>query len=128
MNTTIKMAVAMMAILGVVACGKPGPMDEAADKIAQTTLKNTYANPTNLAQFEQQAKKDWGMDANGLIKACAVAVLQYMKMTPDQARKIASQIASPGSGDDASRDLAAGFSNHLERCLTKPSAYDVSKP
>lgn len=120
--------VLMIAVaLTAAACGKPGPMDAAGEQIAQAKLKTTYANPADLAKLEEQAQTDWSMSAGKLIKACSVAALQYMKMTPDQATKIAAQIANPGTGDDPTRDLAAGFSNHLERCLTKPSAYDVGK-
>jgi hypothetical protein len=116
-----------LTIVLIAGCSKPGPMDAAAEEIAQASLKTTYANPSNLIPLEERAKKDWGMDAHKLIKTCAVAALQYMKMTPDQATKIASQLSDPGSGDDNSRDMAAGFSNHLERCLTRPVAYDVGK-
>lgn len=127
MKTTIKKIAILMSVLTVMACSKPGPMDAAADQIAQVTLKTTYATPSSLQSLEDRARKDWDMDAHKLIKTCAAAALQYMKMSPDQAGKIAAQLANPGSGDDTSRDLAAGFSNHLERCLTKPSAYDIGK-
>ena len=110
-----------------VACSKPGPMDNAAEQIAQTSLKTIYANPSNLIPLEERAQKDWGMDAHKLIKTCAVAALQYMKLTPDQADKIATQLSNPNRDADAAGDMAAGFSNHLERCLTRPSAYDVGK-
>lgn len=127
MHSTAKTISILMMALTAAACSKPGPLDGAADQIAQATLKTVYADPSNLIPLEERAQKDWGMDAHKLIKTCAVAALQYMKMTPDQAGKIASQLANPGNGDDTSRDMAAGFSNHLERCLTKPSAYDVGK-
>ena len=127
MRTTTKTILILMMPLIAVACGKPGPMDAAADQITQAVLKTTYADPSNLIPLEERAKKDWGMDAPKLIKTCAVATLQYMKVTPEQAAKIGAQFANPGSGDDTSRDMAAGLSNHLERCLTRPSAYDVGK-
>jgi predicted small lipoprotein YifL len=127
MNSTTKTILILMMVLAAAACSKPGPLDPAADQIAQATLKTTYANPSNLIPLEERAQKEWGMDAQKLIKACAVAALQYMKMSPDQAGKIAAQLSNPDSGNDTSRDLAAGFSNHLQRCLTKPSAYDVGK-
>lgn len=126
MTGTILLALASMAAL-LGACSKPGPMDAAADQIAQAVLKTTYADPSNLIPLEERAKKDWGMDAPKLIKTCAVAALQYMKLTPDQADKIAAQLSNPNRGAEAAGEIAAGFSNHLERCLTRPSAYDVGK-
>ena len=127
MRTTTKIILIWMMSLIAVACSKPGPMDAAADQIAQAVLKTTYADPSNRIPLEERAKKDWGMDAQKLIKTCAVATLQYMKMTPEQAGEIGAQFANPSSGNSTSKDLAAGLSNHLERCLTRPSAYDVGK-
>ena len=127
MKTTIKKTIILIVVLIIVACGKSDPMDAPAEQIAQVTLKTNYANPTDLAKLEEQARNEWNMDAKKLIKVCSIAALQYMKMTPAQAGKIAAQMANPAGGDDTARDLAAGFGNHLTRCLTKPSAYDVSK-
>lgn len=117
----------ILAVVGVAACGKAGPIESAADQIAATTLKTRYANPAELAQLESRATSDYGMSSKKLVSGCAAAALKYVKVSDEQAGKVAAEIASPGTPDTAIRDLAIGAGNHMERCISLPTAYDISK-
>lgn len=126
MHNYTKLTLILVA-LTVAACTKPGPIESAANQITDTAMKTRYANPADMAQLETRATNEYGMGAKKLVSSCAVAALKYVKVRDDQAAKIAAEIASPGTPDTAIRDLAIGAGNHMERCISLPTAYDISK-
>lgn len=126
MRTNSKI-ILIVTVLLTAGCGKSSPMDAAGDQIADAILKTHYARANELTQLETRAKTELDMSARQLVSQCAVAAMKYVKVSDAQIAPVVAQVINPTSSDEALKQMAGGVSNHAERCIALPNAYDVGK-